>query len=73
MSVTTRTFRVDGMTCGGCVRSVTNAVTRVAGVSRVEVSLENKAATVEFDAAAVAPAAIVAAIEAAGFDARAPD
>jgi copper chaperone CopZ len=33
------------------------------------VSLENKAATVELDPAAVEPAAIVAAIEGAGFDA----
>ncbi len=71
MTTTTRTFAVNGMTCGGCVRSVTNAISRVAGVSRVDVSLENKAATVEFDGATVAPAAIVAAIEAAGFDARA--
>jgi copper ion binding protein len=70
MTTTTRTFTVDGMTCGGCVRSVTNAVSHMSGVSRVDVSLEQKAATVEFDAAAVAPAAIVAAIEAAGFGAR---
>jgi len=66
-----REFAVVGMHCGGCVQSVTRAVSRVAGVKGVNVSLENKAATVEFDAAAVAPAAIVAAIEAVGFEATA--
>jgi copper chaperone CopZ len=59
------------MHCGGCVQSVTRAVSRVSGVRNVDVSLEWKAATVEFDPAAVAPAAIVAAIEAAGFEATA--
>jgi copper chaperone CopZ len=38
-------------------------------VRRVDVSLERNAATVEYDAASIAPAAIVAAIEAAGFEA----
>ena len=71
MSDIVREFAVGGMHCGGCAQSVTRAVSRISGVKKVDVSLENKAATVEFDAAAVAPAAIVAAIEAAGFEATA--
>ncbi len=66
----TAKIAVDGMTCNGCVRSVTNAVTRLAGVQKVDVSLQEKSATVEFDPAAASPQAIVAAIEGAGFDAR---
>jgi len=66
-----REFAVVGMHCGGCVQSVTRAVSRVSGVKAVNVSPENKAASVEFDEAVVAPAAIVAAIEAAGFEATA--
>ena len=66
-----REFAVAGMHCGGCVQSVTRAVSRVSGVRAVDVSLEKNAATVEFDATAVAPPAIVAAIEAAGFEAAA--
>jgi copper chaperone len=58
------------MHCGGCVKSVTGAVSRLAGVRKVDVSLEGKAATVEYDGEAVAPAAIVAAIVGAGFEAR---
>lgn len=61
---------VRGMHCGGCVKSVTRAVSQVPGVRAVEVSLENGTASVQCDNA-VAPAAIVAAIEAAGFEASA--
>jgi len=64
-------FAVDGMSCGGCVASVTRAVSRLPGVQKVDVSLETSAATVEFDGAAVDASAIVAAIEAAGFNASA--
>ena len=71
MSDTTTTkFTVDGMTCGGCVRSVTRVVSELSGVKSVDVSLPEKSAKVEYDAGAVTPAAIVAAIEGAGFDAR---
>ena len=70
MSVLTREFSVDGMHCQGCVKSVTKATTAVAGVTRVDVSLEKETATVEFEAAVASPAAIVAAIEGAGFDAE---
>jgi copper chaperone len=62
-------FAVAGMHCGGCVKSVTGAVSRLPGVRSVDVSLEKKGATVEYDGAAIDPAAIVAAIEAAGFEA----
>ena len=64
-------FAVEGMSCQGCVKSVTGAVRALAGVESVDVSLERGTATVAYDAVAVKPAAIVAAIEAAGFDARA--
>ena len=71
MSTLTREFSVGGMHCGGCVKSVTGAVSRVPGVKRVDVSLENKTAKVEFDGTLATPEAIVAAIEGAGFDAHA--
>lgn len=70
MSTITGEFAVEGMHCQGCVKSVTGAITRVPGVARVDVSLERKTATVEFDSADASPAAIVAAIEGAGFDAK---
>jgi len=70
MSTTTTTFAVEGMTCNGCVRSVTNAIRQAKGVAGVEVSLGEKRATVEYDPAACTPAQIVDAIVGAGFEAR---
>lgn len=66
-----QSFRVEGMTCGGCVRSVTRAVQQLAGVESVDVSLADKRATVRYDDARVTPAAIVGAITDAGFEASA--
>ena len=63
-------FIVYGMSCMGCVRGVTGAVRKVAGVANVDVSLDDSTAAVEYDAAKADPAAIVAAIAAAGFDAK---
>jgi len=70
MSTLNRDFAVEGMQCQGCVKSVTGAESRVPGVTRVDVSLADKAAKVEFDASLATPEAIVAAIEGAGFDAH---
>ncbi|HCQ29550.1 MAG TPA: heavy metal-binding domain-containing protein [Flavobacteriales bacterium] len=42
-------FSVEGMSCGHCVKGVTNAITSVDGVQDVSVSLENNSATVTFD------------------------
>ena len=67
----TAMLAVDGMTCNGCVRSVTNAIARVPGVSKVDVSLADKRATVDYDPAAANPEALVAAVVDAGFSARA--
>jgi copper chaperone len=65
----TTTIKVDGMSCGGCVKSVTGVLTALDGVAKVEVSLEQKQAVVEFDAAKVSRDQLMAVIEDAGFDA----
>ncbi|HEY0838094.1 MAG TPA: heavy-metal-associated domain-containing protein [Azospirillum sp.] len=58
------TYKVDGMTCGGCVRSVTNAITKAAPGAMVTVDLPT--GTVSVDGA---PADTVkAAVEGAGFE-----
>jgi copper chaperone len=49
----TTVLEVRGMTCGGCVRSVTNVLERIQGVSGAEVSLEKAQATVTYDPAQV--------------------
>lgn len=65
----TTTIKVGGMSCGGCVKSVTGVLTALDGVVKAEVSLEQKQAVVEFDAARVTRDQLKAVIEDAGFDA----
>lgn len=43
----TSTYRVTGMTCGGCARSVENAIKAVAPGATVTVDLAAKAVTVD--------------------------
>jgi copper ion binding protein len=58
------------MSCQHCVRAVRNAVSALAGVESVEVSLEKKLATVAFDPSRVGLQAIKAAIEGEGYTAK---
>ena len=67
----TITLNIDGMTCGGCVKSVTKVLNDLDGVHSATVSLENKNAQVEFDESKIQIAQLVEAVEDAGFDARA--
>jgi copper chaperone len=61
-------LEIGGMTCGGCVKSVTRVLEGVPGVERASVNLETASAKV--DGAGLDPNALVAAVEDAGFDAR---
>ena len=63
------TLKIDGMTCGGCVKSVTRVLNELDGVAQADVSLEKAQAIVSFDENKVQPAALVEAVEDAGFDA----
>ena len=64
----TVTMNVKGMTCGGCVASVTRVLKAVPGVESVDVKLQPGEATVRYDAAKVAVPALKDAIEGAGYD-----
>ena len=63
----TRTYTVQGMTCGHCVSSVTEEVQEVPGVERVDVALETGAVTVT-TSEPLDDAAIRAAVEEAGYE-----
>ena len=63
----TETLKVTGMTCGGCVSSVTKVLLAVPGVSSATVSLAGAAAQVQFDAAKTSLAQIKSAVAASGF------
>ncbi|WP_107928367.1 heavy-metal-associated domain-containing protein [Neisseria animaloris] len=62
-------IKIDGMTCGGCVKSVTKVLEALNGVTKAEVDLASSSAQVTFDPAKVQTAALIETIEDAGFDA----
>ena len=64
-------FAGEGMTCQGCVGTVTAALEKLPGVESVDVSLEKKQAVVVGSPAQVTAPAVVAAVEKAGYKARA--
>ena len=45
----TTIMNIGGMTCMGCVTSIKNVLEEVSGVSSVDVSLEKKQATIQYD------------------------
>ncbi len=62
-------LKVEGMDCQGCVKSVTRMLTGVAGVEKVDVSLEEGRARVTFDPAKSNLAEFRKAVERAGYQA----
>ena len=62
----TLTYRVDGMSCEHCRVAVTGEVSQVSGVQSVDVDLETK--LVRVSGAGIDDAAVVAAIDEAGYD-----
>jgi len=62
------TLRIEGMSCGGCVRNVTETLKALPGVAGAEVSLEQACAVVQYDPAIVDVAVMCRAVEEAGFD-----
>ena len=64
MVTTTKT--IEGMSCGNCVRHVTEAIQGVAGVKSVQVSLESKLASIESDSQ-IDETALRKAVEDAGY------
>ena len=64
----TITIKVEGMSCGGWVKSVTNVLTALPGVAKADVSLEDKQARVEYEAGRVSIDDMKRVIVDAGFE-----
>lgn len=62
-------FNVTGMTCSACSAHVEKAVSKLPGVKKASVSLLQNKLTAEFDERETDPAAIVRAVEKAGYGA----
>ncbi len=59
-------FNVVGMTCGHCVAAVSSEVSKIDGVTKVDVDLASGAVTVESDRP-IDPTAFAAAVDEAGY------
>ncbi|MCC7040476.1 MAG: heavy-metal-associated domain-containing protein [Burkholderiales bacterium] len=62
------TMKVQGMTCGGCVASVTRVLKAVPGVADVTVTLQPGTAQVTYDPGQTGVPALRTAVEDAGYD-----
>lgn len=60
-------IKIEGMSCGHCVKAVTNELSAVRGVSDVVVSLENKCAKLNITDN-VTDVMLTAAVEEAGYE-----
>lgn len=63
-------LKVDGMTCGSCVKAAGRALRAVPGVEAVDVRLDSGTATVRGAEVAAQVPALLAALSAAGYPAR---
>lgn len=61
-------FKIDGMTCEGCAKSVTSALQGSPGVETVAVNFATGIADIGFDDNLTNADTLKAAVEAAGFD-----
>ncbi len=63
-------LQIEGMTCASCVSRVEKALMKVAGVVRAEVNLATESASVSVATRSLDEAALIAAVERAGYHAR---
>ncbi|MEN8114095.1 MAG: copper ion binding protein [Actinomycetota bacterium] len=64
----TKTLTVPEISCGHCKASIEQAVSQLSGVTSVEVEVDDRAVNFEYDGTDATFDAIVAAIEAAGYE-----
>ena len=68
--ITTSTFHVTGMTCGGCEVGVRRVVKKLDGVEEVEASYKEETAVITYQHEKVTPEEIIEAIESLGYSAE---
>lgn len=61
-------FEVNGMTCGGCARSITNAIESVDPTAKITTDVQQRLVTVETNAE---ESSIIEVIREAGYEAKA--
>ncbi len=64
----TVTLGISGMTCGGCVRSVSKVLKALDGVAKADVSLDKRCAVVSYDPAKLGVEQLKRAVQDAGYE-----
>lgn len=57
------TIKINGMGCQNCVKSVTEELTSLDGINKVNVSLENACAEIEYDESKINTDKMISAIK----------
>ena len=57
------TIKINGMGCQNCVKAVTEALTSLDGINKVNVSLENACAEIEYDESKINTDKMISAIK----------
>ena len=68
--MTHQVIQVDGMTCGHCVETVTQAVQSLQGIQKVTVDLDKKQVALDYDEQKIGLASISAKITEVGFEVK---
>lgn len=68
--MTTATLKIEGMSCGHCVKAVTEALEGVEGVERARVDLAGGKAVVDFDEARTTPRVLAGVVTEEGYSAE---
>jgi copper chaperone CopZ len=63
-------LRIQGMSCGHCARTVTQALESVDGVTKADVDLAGGQAVVEYEETQTSPGALVGAVMDEGYTAE---
>ena len=65
----TKTFKIEGMTCAACAKTIERVTTKLDGVSSANVNLATEKLVITYDSDKVRPSTIKAVIEKAGYKA----
>ncbi|XP_070553751.1 copper-transporting ATPase 2-like isoform X2 [Ptychodera flava] len=66
-------IKIEGMTCQSCVKTIQESLSNMPGVEKIQVSLENKEASIEYSEEVTSPQQLRDKIDDIGFEATIPE
>jgi len=68
--MTKKEFNITGMDCNGCANTITNSVSKLEGIKKIEVDYKTGKARIEYDKKKINTDEIIKKIEALGYKAK---